>query len=240
MTHAIILSAGRGSRLLPLTEFVPKCLVPVGGRAILDHQLDALAAAGASGATVVAGYRFDQVEAHLAATSPPLPVTLRFNPFWAVSSSIGSVWAVRDLLHSGFCLMNGDTTVHPAILARALAAAAAPQVTLLVEPLRNLATDDMLVALCGTRVLAVSKQLDPAAATHRSLGIVVAPPASAYLAALERVIAAADGINAFHHDVVAALAREEGVTAAIEESGAWREIDRAEDIAAWHGNGPSG
>ena len=43
---AIILSAGRGSRLLPLTSNMPKCLIEVGGRAILDHQLDALAEAG--------------------------------------------------------------------------------------------------------------------------------------------------------------------------------------------------
>ena len=42
---AIILAAGHGSRLLPLTLSTPKCLVQVGGRAILDSQLDAVAAA---------------------------------------------------------------------------------------------------------------------------------------------------------------------------------------------------
>jgi choline kinase len=236
VTRAIILSAGRGSRLLPLTEFVPKCLVPVGGRAILDHQLVALAEAGVAEATVVAGYRYDQVQAHLAASPQPLPVTLRFNPFWAASSSIGSVWAARDLLGGPFCLLNGDTTIHPAILRRAVGASL-DNVALVVEPLTERAPDDMLVALCGTRVLAVSKQLDPAAATHRSLGIVVAPGGSPYRAGLERVIASDDGINAYHHDVIAALAREEAVAAIVEESGAWREIDRPEDIAGWREDG---
>jgi L-glutamine-phosphate cytidylyltransferase len=236
MTRAIIVSAGRGSRLLPLTEFLPKCLVPVGGRAILDHQLAALAEAGIAEAVVVAGYRFDQVQAHLAAQAPPLAVDLRFNPFWAVSSSIGSVWAARDVLDDGFMLLNGDTTMHGAILQRALAAEV-PNVGLVVEPVSAPAIDDMLVALSGSRVLAVSKRLEPAAATHRSLGIIVAAPGSGYRAALDRVIAADDGINAYHHDVVAQLACAEAVTAIVEESGGWREIDRPEDIADWDSTG---
>jgi L-glutamine-phosphate cytidylyltransferase len=232
MTRAIILSAGRGSRLLPLTEFMPKCLVPVGGKAILDRQLAALAAAGVTEATVVAGYRFDQVAAHLERHVPPIAVDLRFNPFWAVSSSIGSVWTARDLLIGPFCLMNGDTTIAAAAMRRALAADVA-KLGLLVEPIDAPAHDDMLVAVSGDAVLAVSKLLDPAAATHRSLGVVIAGGASGYRAALDIVIAGAAGIERYHHDVVAHLAAGGGVKAVIEASGAWLEIDRPEDIAAW-------
>lgn len=230
--RAIILSAGRGSRLLPLTEFVPKCLVPVGGRAILDHQLAALAEAGVTEAIVVAGYRFDQVEAHLGSRAPPLAVELRLNPFWAVSSSIGSVWAARDVLDEPFCLVNGDTTVGSAVLGRALAADR-EAVGLVVEPIAAPLPDDMLVALSGPRVLAVSKQLDAAAATHRSLGLVVAGQASGYRAALERVIGGDNGIDAYHHDIVALLAAAGAVSAIVERSGAWAEIDRPEDIRGW-------
>ena len=43
---AILLNAGQGSRLLPLTADRPKCLIEIGGSAIVDHQLDALVAAG--------------------------------------------------------------------------------------------------------------------------------------------------------------------------------------------------
>ena len=237
--QAIILSAGRGSRLLPLTELMPKCLVPVGGRAILDHQLAALAEAGVARAAVVAGYRFDQVGAHLATHRPPLTVELRFNPFWAVSSSIGSVWAARDLLEDPFCLINGDTTLGAALLARSLASANAG-VNLVVEPLATPAPDDMLVAVSGTKVTAVSKALEPAAATHRSLGVVIAERNSGYSAVLDRVIAGENGINAYHHDVVAALAGQGGVSAVVERSGAWVEIDRPEDIERWNAGGKAG
>jgi choline kinase len=235
--RAVILSAGRGSRLLPLTDLMPKCLVPVGGRAILDHQLHALAEAGLDGVILVAGYRFDQVGAHLATHAPPLPVELRFNPFWAVSSSIGSVWAARDALEVPFCLLNGDTTLTGPILARALAQHG-EGVGLVVEPLVTPATDDMLVSVDENKVLAVSKTLDPADATHRSLGVIVGGAHSGYVPVLDRIIAGADGIQAYHHDVVAALASQGVVTAIVEESGSWAEIDRPEDIAEWNARMP--
>jgi choline kinase len=234
--RAIILSAGRGSRLLPLTDLMPKCLVPVGGRAILDHQLGALAEAGVREAVVVAGYRHDQVGAHLATHRAPLAVTLRFNPFWAVSSSIGSVWAARDMLDDAFCLLNGDTTLTGPILARALAHDGEYDragVGLVVEPIARANTDDMLVHVAGERVTAVSKTLPPEQATHRSRGV-VAGAQSGYLPVLDRVIAGAEGINAYHHDVVAALATQGAVHAIVEESGGWVEIDRPEDVERWN------
>ena len=63
---AIILSAGRGSRLLPLTESLPKCLLSVGGRSVVEWQLGALAAAGVPRATVVVGFGADKVRNVLA------------------------------------------------------------------------------------------------------------------------------------------------------------------------------
>lgn len=230
--RAIILSAGLGSRLLPLTEFMPKCLVPVAGKAILDHQLAALAHAGVSEATVVVGYRADQVARHLIDTPPPLKVDLRFNPFWALASSIGSVWAARDVLHEMFCLMNGDTAFSPALIERAIRSA--PQgVGLVVEPLDDLAEDDMCVRVKHGAVTHVSKSLRRETATHRSLGLIVSAAGSGYADALAHVIGSSDGPGRFHHDVIDALARTERVEAIVERSGDWVEIDRPEDIERW-------
>ncbi|MBB4616587.1 NTP transferase domain-containing protein [Sphingomonas abaci] len=232
---AILLAAGQGSRLLPLTLERPKCLVPVGGRAILDHQLDACAAAGVEEAVVIGGYRIAQIAAHLAARpSDALPVRLVLNPFWAVASSIGSVWAARDLLGDAFLLMNGDTVFDPDAL-RFAAAHAGAGVSLLVDPLDGPAEpDDMLVTVAGSRVTAVAKTLGPALASHRSLGVVVARAGSGYAAALEAVIGGPEGIHAFHHAILDRLARDDAVAALALPSGlAWQEVDRPEDIARW-------
>ena len=130
---AIVLSAGQGSRLLPVTASLPKCLIEVGGKTLLERQLAALAAAGLKRALVVTGYRHEQVDEAVRGTQP-LAVETRFNPFWAVASSIGSVWIARDRLRTPFCLVNGDTLFDAEIRSAALTAPGAG-LGLVVEPI---------------------------------------------------------------------------------------------------------
>lgn len=230
---AIILAAGHGSRLLPLTLTTPKCLVEVGGRAILDHQLDAVSAAGFDGAVIVGGYRIDQIDAHLAGRDGGLPTTLVFNPFWSVANSIGSVWAASAYLDTPFALMNGDTLFDAAILRGARARSAAG-VTLVVEPLEEPGLDDMLVEADGERVIAVGKHLVGHQATDRSLGLILSAGGTAYAEALRAVIGEPDGLHAYHHAVVRRVAERSGVRALrIAPDLRWQEIDRPEDIAQW-------
>jgi choline kinase len=234
---AIILAAGHGSRLLPLTLTTPKCLVKVGGRAILDHQLDAVADAGFEGAVIVGGYRVDQIAAHLAARESGLPTELVFNPFWSVANSIGSVWAARMHLGSPFALMNGDTLFDAAILRAALSnrdAQAGSGVTLVIEPLVTPGLDDMLVEAHGDHVVAVGKHLVGHEATDRSLGLIVSTGGGAYLEALRAVIGEDEGIHAYHHAVIRRVAETVGVRAVrVAADARWQEIDRPEDIALW-------
>lgn len=236
--HAILLSAGLGSRLLPLTAERPKCLIEVGGRAILDHQVTALRAAGVARITVVGGYRAPQIAAFLEARWPEGErPALVLNPFYAVSSSIGSVWAARDRLGGPFCLLNGDTVYDPALVADGLARAG-DGLSLFVEPVAGAPEpDDMLVRLDGARVVAVGKDLPPSFGRHRSLGFVVAGPAvgDGYVRTLDRVIGETGGVQSFHHAVVDRLAHAGQVAAVPFAGGLWTEIDRPEDIARWGG-----
>lgn len=229
---AIIIAAGQGSRLLPLTLETPKCLVHVDGRAILDHQLEAAHAAGIAEAVVVGGYRIDQVADHLAQRGDAIATTLVFNPFWAISSSIGSVWAAREHLDDGFMLINGDTVFDPAVIVAAVRDAP-PGITLVVDASAEAEHDDMRVVLDAGRVVAVGKGLNPAIATHRSLGIVLSRGGGAYAAALRDIIAAPGGTDAYHHAVVAHLAPG-GVNALVVAPDArWQEVDAPADIARW-------
>jgi MurNAc alpha-1-phosphate uridylyltransferase len=75
---AILLAAGLGRRMRPLTETTPKPLLTLGGRALLDHALDRLAGAGVARVVVNAHWKAEQLEAHLAArTSPPRTIVRR-------------------------------------------------------------------------------------------------------------------------------------------------------------------
>jgi MurNAc alpha-1-phosphate uridylyltransferase len=70
-TSAMVLSAGLGTRMRPLTDKMPKPLVEVAGRALIDHVLDRLAEAGVERAVVNVHHFAEQIERHLAARKKP-------------------------------------------------------------------------------------------------------------------------------------------------------------------------
>jgi L-glutamine-phosphate cytidylyltransferase len=87
---AVILAAGRGTRLGGLTETRPKCLLEIGGTALLDLQIAALRKAGLQDIGAVRGYRGEQLEGR--------PLTFIDNPDWATSNICSSLMAARAWL----------------------------------------------------------------------------------------------------------------------------------------------
>src|SRR5918995_3136677 len=172
--RAVILCAGQGRRLLPLTEFLPKCLLRIAGRPVLEWQLRALAANGVSDVTVVTGFGAEAVE-HALRRMGPLgnKVRTRFNPFFAVSDNIGSCFLARDLLcDSDAVLLNGDTLFEPAVLRRALRAPDAP-ITVTIDRKPAYDADDMKVSVEGSRLQAVGKTLRPEDTDGESIGMLL-------------------------------------------------------------------
>ena len=109
--HAVILAAGLGSRLWPLTRDTPKSLLDLGeDRTILGGQLDALLRHRYVGeVSIVTGHRSEVIEDFVSDLGSPR-VRCVFNPFYALAGPLGSIWAVRDLLASSDALvLNGDT-----------------------------------------------------------------------------------------------------------------------------------
>jgi len=234
--NAIILAAGQGSRLLPLTLEKPKCLIEVGGKTILAHQVAALRRAGVERFTIVAGYRAEQIEREAAKLrSSGLAVEALFNPFWAVASSIGSVWTARERLCQPFILLNGDTVFDSELLSEALDQLS-PGLNLLVEQTKDPEEDDMRVLVSEGEVRKVGKGLPLGLAAHRSLGVIASCSADGrpYVDKLEQVLRSPDGANSFHHAVVGAAAEDHPVRAVEIGAGFWQEIDRPEDIERWN------
>ncbi len=94
---AMVLAAGIGSRMRPLTNDRPKALVEVGGKALIDHVLDRLADAGIETAIVNVHHFADMMEAHLAKrTTAPRIIISDERP--ALLDSGGGIKAARHLL----------------------------------------------------------------------------------------------------------------------------------------------
>ena len=124
--RAIILSAGRGTRLMPLTEERPKCLLAVWrGETLLDLQLEALAACGIQDVTVMTGFGAAHVDDHLSRRrgrdeASGLGVRTSFNPYFEDADNLLTCWMARSRMRAPFVLLNGDTVFEAAVLERLL------------------------------------------------------------------------------------------------------------------------
>ena len=71
VTTAMVLAAGLGTRMRPLTDTIPKPLVPLKGRPLIDHVLDRLTVAGVTKAIINVHHHADALEAHLKKRKKP-------------------------------------------------------------------------------------------------------------------------------------------------------------------------
>ena len=105
---AMVFAAGLGTRMRPVTETMPKPLVSVGGRTMLDHMLDRLAEAGIGTAVVNVHYRAEQIERHLAGRTAPPRVVLSDERDRLLDQGGGIVKALPHLGTAPFLICNTD------------------------------------------------------------------------------------------------------------------------------------
>jgi len=105
---AMVLAAGYGERMRPLTNTRPKPLVTVSGRALLDHVLDKLAQAGVATAVVNVHYLADQIEAHVAGRKAP-HIVISDERDKLLDTGGGVVKALPLLGADPFLLVNSDS-----------------------------------------------------------------------------------------------------------------------------------
>ena len=169
---AVILSAGQGKRLLPLTADCPKCILPIMGQTLIEWQIDELAKCGIDQVTVVLGYRADKVEEILRARYGGHRVQTVYNAAYAVSDNLVSCWSAHHEMEEDFVLLNGDTLFEAAVLNRLLEMQEGP-VTVVVSQKNEYDADDMKVELDGCRLIKIGKDLIPDQVDGESIGMIL-------------------------------------------------------------------
>jgi N-acetyl-alpha-D-muramate 1-phosphate uridylyltransferase len=106
LSHAMVLAAGLGTRMRPLTDDRPKPLLPLEGRSLLHHALDRLAAAGVTHHVVNAHYFADQVAESVGAHDAPGRLVLREDVLLETGGGITN--ALPHLGEAPFAVINGD------------------------------------------------------------------------------------------------------------------------------------
>jgi choline kinase len=121
---AVILAAGRGSRMRGHTENKPKCLAELAGQPLLFWQLSALAGADVRQIAVVTGYRGEVIRDYR--LKAPVPFITLENPRWDETNMLATLLCAADWAAGEECLISYSDIVYPVRHVRALMAAARP------------------------------------------------------------------------------------------------------------------
>lgn len=229
--HAIILSAGRGSRLLPLTADMPKCLLPVGLTSVLGMQLDTLFRCGVKTATIVTGFNAYLVEAEIEQRQVDMDIETLFNPFFQVADNLASCWMARETMNRDFLLINGDTLFSPALLETVLAAPA-KDITVTIDQKGHYDGDDMKISLDGSRLTAIGKTLLAQQTHGESIGMLrfMNDGPKIFTDELERLMRLEDGTKSWFLSAIHGLAQAgQRIETTNIKGSSWAELDTPED-----------
>lgn len=230
----IILSAGQGKRLLPLTADTPKCLLPLSGRSLLEWQLRALTKAGVEEVVVVTGFRADKVEAAIAETATGAYVRTLHNPFFALADNLASCWVARGEMTGDFTILNGDTLFETAVAERLLAAPTAAPITVTINRKPSYDADDMKVSVSGDRLLAIGKILPSESVDGESIGFLRFSPegGALFVSQVEAMLKVEAGLKHWYLSAVDRIAHETQSVGVLSIEGLdWGELDFPDDLS---------
>jgi choline kinase len=228
---AVILSAGQGKRLLPLTANCPKCILPVRGRSLIEWQIDELAKCGISQVSVVLGFRADKVERLLRERYGSHRVKTIYNDAYAVSDNLVSCWTARDEMRSDFVLLNGDTLFEAAVMQLLLDTDNHP-VTVAISHKNDYDSDDMKVELDGCRLVKIGKELLPDQIDGESIGMILfrGQGPKLFRDALEKSLRFPSAQKKWYLSVIDEMARSMPVWTCSTKGFQWCEVDYHADL----------
>ncbi len=166
---AIILAAGMASRLRPLTNNTPKCLLKIGERSLLQRSIDALIGNGIKEIVIVTGYLHNLIEDFVRKQYPSVNVSFIHNDIYDSTNNIYSLWLARPKADGEeILLLDSDLLYDPEIITRILSTNAENVLTLIRH---DLGEEEMKVVTDSSVIIEISKTCSPSDAIGESLGI---------------------------------------------------------------------
>ena len=230
---AIILSAGQGSRLLPMTQSVPKCCLMLNGKTLLGRQIESLAANGVDDIVVVTGFNHHIVENVINRIRiPDVSVRTLYNPFYAVADNLGTCWVARDEMSGPFLLLNGDTLFESSTLAKFLSSDRIFPITLAVDRKGDYDADDMKISANGEQLNRVGKKLDMDIVNGESIGMMILnrSGATAFVKKVERLMSTPEGLTRWYLSAIDEMAVAGLVGVSSIQGHDWCEVDDLADF----------
>ncbi len=230
---AIILSAGQGKRLFPLTEDLPKCLVKIDGLSILEWQLEVLCGCGIDDVVVVTGFQHEKIESVIEKRYPQQGIRTLYNPDYRHSDNMISCWKSIHEMDGDFILLNGDTLFEPQVLKR-LINGAPGDITITISKKARYDADDMKVIISQSSLERVGKELPLDKVNGESIGLSLyrGDGPRIFRQALDKAVRQSGAERRWYLSVIDGLARQ-GLVKVVDVTGlSWCEIDFPRDLKA--------
>ena len=229
----VILAAGVGSRLRPMTRHKPKCLVTTAGQPILQYQIDAYRAAGVRELVIVVGYEGDAVKDYCKHIKD-IAITIVENDDYESTNNMYSLYLARTAIAGrGFILNNADLSIEPAIVQRLVEHSAADAIAV-DSSVFNDESMKVKVNAAGF-VTAISKQIAQVESAACSIDFYKfgAPSARLFLDEVARIIEDEGNRKDWTEVAMHRLFQSQALRFAICDIAGlkWVEVDNHEDLA---------
>jgi choline kinase len=117
---AIILASGTGSRLMPLTKEIPKSLITLNNKTILDIEIENILHSGIRRFIITTGYREDRLKAYIMERYSNVDITFVRNEKYRSTNYIYSMWLTREFINDDILLLHGDMVFQDDLLTELL------------------------------------------------------------------------------------------------------------------------
>jgi L-glutamine-phosphate cytidylyltransferase len=168
--RAILISAGKGTRLMPLTRNTPKCLLQIGnGSTIIEAQLDTLKNVGITKVSIITGYLTEQVEAKIK-NAEGIEIDIIYNPFYEEYNNLYSLWMAKYRMDEEIITINGDDLFNEELLT--LLMKKDEDIIMTISRKDEYDDDDMKVIVYDNHVKRIGKDIPDKEANGESVGII--------------------------------------------------------------------
>ena len=234
-TKAVILAAGVGSRIRPMTDNCPKTLLAVGGITILERMLTNIQACGIDEIIVVLGYRGEQIETFVRDTFPDVSVQFVMNKRYDETNTGYSLMLAAEIVAgSAFVKFDGDVVFDKEILRRLLDSK--DENCLCIDRYIKLDSEEVKVVLADDNLLKrVGKDIPPADAIGESIGIekISGDTANLLFAELRVMMQGEENLQEYYEGAYERLIAKDVAFHAVDITGLkWTEIDTLQDFAS--------
>lgn len=166
--NAVILNAGEGKRLRPLTSPKPKCLLRLNEATILEHQLTNLVKCGIRSVVIIVGYRAVQILEEITNKNFDLEIGFMSNPIYYKTNTAYSLWLAREHIRNDFVYLNGDVVFHTGVLERLLKSRFD---TCIAVKVGKVGEEEVKVRLSANHVETIGKDMKASDADGEFIGI---------------------------------------------------------------------